>query len=162
MITCTLPGKKQSLVFTEDVVNLLLEYRQHRFLQLEAGGQLFAKIEDSVCTVSVATRPKKTDRRGMFFFWGNRKEQQDDIVHYFNKGLHFIGDWHSHPQTNPAPSYTDLMSMKECFNQSTHELNYFVYAIVGKTLDPKKIWIGIVNSTTITRLKIQISNEQIP
>ena len=61
----------------------------------------------------------------------------------FKMGLHYVGDWHTHPEANPSPSGTDLSSMRERVILSGHQLPGFVMCIVGKSELPGSLWLSL-------------------
>jgi len=73
----------------------------------------------------------------------SRRAEAREIQQLFAEGLHFVGDWHTHPQAKAAPSPCDLNSMAECYRNSTHELDAFVMVIVGTSGVPDGLWIGM-------------------
>ena len=140
-----LPGQEQRLVFTHPVLRHFYRYRQMSTWQSEAGGQLFAKITPRIVIVAAATGPHKRDFRRRFSFIPNKKRLKREIHDNFTKGLHYVGDWHTHPQKNPSPSHLDLRSMQDVFIRSQHELDHFVLVIVGKEPIQKAIWVSTIN-----------------
>lgn len=97
----------------------------------EAGGQLFASFSAKRIEIRVATKPRRVDWRRRCGFQPSRVQDQRDIDFYFDMGLHFVGDWHTHPEKFPKKSWLDIKSMRECFRESTHQLNALVLVVVG-------------------------------
>lgn len=123
------------LILTEAVLAHLAAHRQRRFWQSEAGGQLFARLDGGDITIIEATGPRPGDRRGRSFYRPDKAAEQSEIDLRFRDGLHFVGDWHTHPQAYPEPSGSDLASIADAVRRSRHNLNGFVLLVVG-TLDP--------------------------
>jgi integrative and conjugative element protein (TIGR02256 family) len=115
-------------------------YRQRRFFQLEAGGQLFARVRDDDWEIHTATGPRSRDRRGRFSFWPHRASEQQEIFEHHAGGLDYVGDWHTHPQDIPRPSADDLTSIAEVVRRSIHHLPGFLLMIVGRDPFPKGLW----------------------
>ena len=145
MLVFELPGNKQHLVFTDAVLSNIFRYRQTHRDHPESGGQLFARITPKIVIVAVATGPNKKDNKHRFSFVPNKKRLDSEIQTFFAKGLHYVGDWHTHPQKHPEPSLLDLRSMRNCFKKSRHELKHFLLLIVGNTAMPDGIWVGLIN-----------------
>ena len=61
-------------------------------------------------------------------------------------GLHFIGDWHTHPERIPAPSASDVRSIREAVTRSKHHLNGFVLLIAGIEVFPLGLFIGLYDA----------------
>jgi integrative and conjugative element protein (TIGR02256 family) len=145
MLIFELPGNKQHLVFTNAVLSNISQYRQTHRKHPESGGQLFARITQKMVIVAAATGPHRKDNKHRFLFVPNKKRLNSEIQTFFAKGLHYVGDWHTHPQKHPEPSLLDLRSMKNCFKKSRHELEHFLLVIVGNTVIPDGIWVGLIN-----------------
>ena len=73
-------------------------------------------------------------------------------------GLHYVGDWHTHPDPVPLPSMTDLHSISECLIRSRHELNAFVMVIVGTAPLPEALHVSVHDGTSHTVLKPMSGN----
>ncbi len=131
MIEYPIGASGQVIVLSDDVLIHLLRHRQIGRRDLEAGGQLFARIEDQWIVVVEATGPRRGDRRTRTSYVPNRAAERAEIADRHAAGVYFIGDWHTHPDREPQPSVRDLASIAECFNKSAHALNGFVLVIVG-------------------------------
>ena len=142
----------QEVVLSESVVTHLLAHRQ-KLCGREAGGQLFGVFEDSrtVCVLK-ATGPRKTDLRWPFFYRPDKIAEQIEIDEAFRSNLHYVGDWHTHPQDIPSPSGYDIESLQRIFCESQHKLNYLVLAVVGRTSTSNGIYLGLVDSQNIITL----------
>lgn len=121
----------QRIIIADTVVEHLLRHRQRRCYQKEAGGQLFARLDRDRIHIVEATGPRRTDMRTRTVYQPDRRAEQTEIAERYTKGLHFVGDWHTHPDSQPLPSGRDLSSMAECFLKSAHNLNGFLLLIVG-------------------------------
>ncbi|MCB1104674.1 MAG: Mov34/MPN/PAD-1 family protein [Cephaloticoccus sp.] len=142
----------QTLVFTRETIATLLNHQQLKPTEPEGGGMLFAHIEPGWITIRVATLPQQADHRSWVTFEPNLKLQQREIRHQFKRGLHFIGEWHTHPELRPQPSGTDLQSMARCFATSKHSLHSFVMVIIGTAKWPYCLWVSLHRENSITRL----------
>lgn len=124
------------------VLEHLALHRQTSCLKKEAGGQLFARIRPREWTIVRATGPRKSDWRSRFGYHPNRKAEREEIERLFADGLHFVGDWHTHPQKIPRPSGTDTRSMDETVALSGHDLPGFLLLIVGTAPFPQGLWVS--------------------
>lgn len=131
--------------FKQEVLDYFLLHRQMKPTAKEVGGQLFGKFKNDIVCVCCATGPRKIDRNGRFFFNPSRWMERFEIKRKFRQGLHYIGDWHTHPQKKPTPSSLDIQSMNDCFVQSIHELPYFALVIVGQVAPPVGLWVSLHN-----------------
>jgi integrative and conjugative element protein (TIGR02256 family) len=136
----TIGDSGQRIVFSKDVLAHFDKCRQTRWWHREAGGQLFARFELPTITVVEATGPRHGDCRTRYSYHPDREAEQREIVERHAQGLHFIGDWHTHPEDAPTPSWRDEESMREVFTQSEHGLNGFLLVIAGRDRVP---WRGV-------------------
>jgi len=143
-----------SVILTDEVIVVLLTYRQNSITDKEAGGQLFATFEGNNTIIVEASPPKFHDKRTRFGFIPNRWIQNIEIKAKHKHGKHFVGDWHTHPQPVPVPSGDDKRSMIECFSQSRHELKAFLMVIVGTAELPKGLFVCLVTGEGVSRLNL--------
>ena len=134
MIVFPLAESGQRLVFSPTVLEHFEEHQQLRWWHREAGGQVFAQLALPDIIVVEATGPRPLDWRTRHTYRPSRSLEQREIVDRHARGLHFIGDWHTHPEVAPTPSRRDMLSMQELVTNSTHALNGFVLIIVGTCL----------------------------
>jgi integrative and conjugative element protein (TIGR02256 family) len=146
-----LPHSKQQLVLTRAVLEVFLTYRQ-RGTESEAGGLLFAEFDFPSIRIVEASPPHASDKRWRTLFVPNRILQRRLIKKCFKRGRHFVGEWHTHPESNPTPSGLDLKSMVDAFLKSQHELNYFIMVIVGNKTEALKLWVSAHDSLSHRRL----------
>jgi len=138
----------QVLVFTGPVIDHLRRHRQLRWYQREAGGQLFARFDGGRIMVEEATGPWKGDRRTRMSYVPDRRAEQAEILERHARGLHYVGDWHTHPEALPGPSRPDTSSIAECVAKSKHDLNGFVLVVVGLAEPPAGFHVSIHNATS--------------
>lgn len=144
----------QSLVFTRPVIDHMCHHRQRRWFRAEAGGQLFAHISETQVVIESATGPRRSDWRTRYGYCPNRSAEQAEILENFARGMHYVGDWHTHPEKLPTPSGIDLKSIAECVKKSKHQLTGFVHVIVGQA-DPPLGWCVLIHDgTTAHQLRV--------
>lgn len=142
----------QVVIFTLKVLDVLRRHQQRHFWQPEAGGQLFAELEEQRLLVVSATEPKKRDIRGRFAFRPHRPAEQREIDEQFRSGLNYVGDWHSHPEDLPLPSRRDVDSINEMVRLSKHNLNGFLLVVVGRLPFPDGLFVGFSNGVELVEL----------
>ncbi len=59
------------------------------------------------------------------------------------RNLHYLGDWHTHPEPVPVPSKRDLKSINECARKSTHGLSGFILIVVGTAPSPQGLHVSL-------------------
>jgi integrative and conjugative element protein (TIGR02256 family) len=139
------------LILADPVLEHFVQHRQ-RFYQREAGGQLFSRLCEGQLLIERATGPRRSDRRTRFSFVPDRPEEQVEILALHEQGLHYVGDWHTHPQRAPRPSAEDLRSIGDCFRRSQHKLDAFVLIIVGQLDPPAGLHVSVNTAEEHTTL----------
>lgn len=142
----------QQLVLTTGVLNHLASLQQISRSSPEAGGQLFARFVGELIHVERATGPRPTDRRSRFRYIPDQRADQKEIDAAHRQGLHFIGDWHTHPEPIPTPSSHDVRSIRSVVAGSKHDLNGFVLLIAGTDSFPRGLFANLYGKHTITPL----------
>lgn len=156
----THPMMKETVRLKSAALAEMLRYRQNRKADTEAGGQIFARFSGSFVEIERVTGPHPEDKRSRFFFRPSRKRERQEIQELHNQGLHFVGDWHTHPQPQPNPSGEDLDSIKDIFAKSRHELKFFFMIILGTDDPPCGIWFSIHDQTSWHRMELIVSPEE--
>lgn len=146
----------QVLVLRRPVLGRFARYRQHHCWQTEAGGQLFAKLSGNLIDVVEATGPRASDHRCRWRYEPDKGAEQREIDEHHARGLHFIGDWHSHAQRLPVPSGLDIVSMAEMVRRSRHHLNGLVLIIVGSSPAPEGLHVSVHDGEDNVRLQPSI------
>ena len=141
-----------ALTFSNEVINTMIQYRQTCRFHRESGGQLFGHFSELRTLIVEATRPKWLDRRSRLEFKPNRWLQRREIHARYIEGLHFVGDWHTHPELTPHPSGEDFQNMKDCFERSVHGLNAFVMVVVGLAPPPAGLHISLIKKNSVLTL----------
>lgn len=137
---------------SDEVLNIFEENKQVNMCRKEIGGQLFGELSGSMIFIKECSATKGKTKRTRFSFLPERKREQEDIYDFHERDLHYLGDWHTHPQKNPNPSYTDENSMIECFKASKHDLPFFVMIIVGTLLFPEGLSVNVIKVDYIERI----------
>jgi len=135
--------------FARGCLDELAQHRQKTWWSLENGGQLFARIDGGKITVERTTVTKGLSRRTRFGFLPDRATEQADIDAMFAAGLHYLGDWHTHPEPTPQPSATDKEKLTDIFRRSTHRLQFMLLVIVGQAAFPRGLYVAAINADAV-------------
>ena len=155
MLRYTLSKGGPALILTELALSTITRYCQRSPRAKEAGGQLFARFEGADTIISEATSPNWLDRRSRNGFIPNRWMQQREIRNQYECGLHFVGDWHTHPEPIPRPSQDDIYSMIDCFGHSLHDLHAFVLIIAGTMPASEGLYVAVVDRNSTRQLSLE-------
>jgi len=148
------PGEA-SIVIMDEALEVMRRLRQVRPEDPESGGQLFGQFLGADTVISEATPPTLLDRRSRYGFKPNRWLQKREIRARHGRGLHFVGDWHTHPEACPSPSCDDIQSMSDCFRRSVHDLLVFVMIIVGTDPGPGGLYVALVDDQGVRQLRYE-------
>lgn len=121
----------QEVVLSDEVLQHFRSYRQLTLRAHEAGGQLFGTVGGNRLIVRAATGPRAVDRRSRFSFSSDARKEQEEINRLHRQGLHYLGDWHTHPTSNPKASAVDIRSIGTIARMSVHPFNGFLLIVVG-------------------------------
>lgn len=142
-ILVDMPKGPTPILIRDNVLLHFEAYRQRSWFAKEAGGQLFVRLLPNggldLCEI---TGPRCTDRRARFHYVPDRVAERIEIAERYSQGYYFIGDWHTHAQDRPKPSGTDLDSMQEMADLSTHGFLGFLLIIVGRRAFPEGLHVS--------------------
>lgn len=130
-LNLNIPESVQKLFICDEVLQVFADARQMSSGDRETGGILFAEISKSEVRIVRATRAEKRASISRVLFRPSLRQKRIAVREAFNDGLHYVGEWHTHPERDPSPSSIDEESMEDSFKRSKHELNYFLMIIVG-------------------------------
>jgi integrative and conjugative element protein (TIGR02256 family) len=156
MIEYQLPEEYNCNVRFEDgVLEHFSGHKQLKKKDHEAGGQLFAEITESLITIKVATGPHPEDKRWRFMFSPSVKVEQEEIRRYFaNEKLHYIGDWHTHPELKPNPSGLDVKAFQKTFTENNNGIFGILMVIVGTEEFPSSLYVALQTDDGLNELSV--------
>lgn len=136
MMEYLLPRGDERVVLGEQVLRHMGSHRQTRRWHREAGGQLFARFVPGAVLVEHITGPRRSDRRSRASYQPDRAAEQREIHDMHALGLHYVGDWHTHPERSPSPSVVDRKAMIDMFSNSATQAEGFLLVVVGTASFP--------------------------
>lgn len=136
------PVVDSDLLVSQDVANLLGRFRQGLF-DVERGGQLFVDPSSATGLVlALATPPHRNDRAGRAWLELDAHRCRDEIERANAAGLRLVGYWHTHPQSIPMISTSDIVSFSRFAAHYTQDIPHPLAIIVGNSssLEGMKAW----------------------
>jgi integrative and conjugative element protein (TIGR02256 family) len=114
----------------------LLLFRQLDADSTEAGGVLLGRhiVGCRDIVIDEVTAPVQEDRRLRLAFHRSQASHQKVIdARWLNSGgtCHYLGEWHTHPQTAPTPSLVDLADWRRRLRVDQFEGDSLLFLIVG-------------------------------
>ena len=132
-------------------VNLLFEAREAIEKEMllhhpyETGGILIGKYDENLrlATVYLATASTKDSKHHSTTFRRGTNGIMEAIKHaqmHLSPELHYVGEWHSHPNSSPTASYIDLNQMQIFAKRSQLGIRTPLLLIVGGSPPKKLSW----------------------
>lgn len=147
--------KKNNIIITNGVSDILNKYRQVKNKSKENGGILLGQVNKEHILISRASLPSSLDKSFPFNFIRSKNSAQyiiDYEFHNSRKKNIYLGEWHSHPENNANPSRQDISMIKEQFTSNKINTGFLIFIIIGI----KKDFIGIYNGKKIESITTQI------
>jgi integrative and conjugative element protein (TIGR02256 family) len=132
------------------VMSSILSYAQRSSGSTEAGGILLGHRRGKHLHVVRATEPSRADRRTRYQFQREIEPHQTIATRAWqesNQTIDYLGEWHSHPESNPRPSGTDLSEWKKILNRTGDRI---VFLIIGNS---SAHWLGVGHGRAVMQAK---------
>ncbi len=72
----------------------------------------------------------------------------------------YVGDWHTHPEAIPTPSYTDKSTFKDTYRSSKIDQNLLLCVIVGtNSVKEGGLWVGVQRWFRLYKLYYNIKHQ---
>lgn len=117
----------------------MLRHRQLNTKLPEAGGQLFGTVSNEIIRIVTATGPYISDERTRFCYRSNPNIAQRMIETQSQLGLPYLGEWHTHAEDIPTPSFYDINAMKTLLTRSKLNTTAILLLIIGRNTPPAGI-----------------------
>lgn len=153
--------KRQSAPTVHIRANVLVKISKYRqqSSEAESGGILlgeFFPTEDLIRIMFVSI-PGKSDVRSMFAFRRDA-ERSTRIAQAIWKrsggSVHYLGEWHTHPEAHPNPSCSDRLSMGRLLQRSTVVSGGLILIILGRQSD----YFGFYSKSGSSRISVEIAD----
>ena len=122
------------LKISDNVKEKFEKYRQSLPAK-EVGGILLGKvIKNEYIIIETITEPTIYDRSNFFGFIRNKKQAQKNINKYWELSdgeIIYLGEWHTHNENIPTPSFEDKKTMNNLLLTSRLEIDFLFAVIVG-------------------------------
>ena len=106
---------KVMLRIHSEVILIFEKYKQEGINKKESGGVLSGfYLDDYSYRITDASEPSKLDKSSKFSFNRAKESAQEFINNLFKKSKGkkiYLGEWHTHPEDIPTPSYIDIKSI---------------------------------------------------
>jgi len=139
------------------MIETLFHYQQLNEESMESGGVLLGRfIKDSKnIVVDKITTPMHGDKQTRYSFKRLSPLHQKIITQEWNNSngtCNYLGEWHTHPESDPIPSGLDLKDWKRKLKKDVFSGRYLYFIIAG--INSIEIWEGDRRTYEIIKLKI--------
>ena len=127
---------KLKLIIEDEVLSSIYKFNPINYKH-ENGGVLlgkFNKKEKTYIITNISTTNSE-DRKVRYFFIRNKKQAQAIINKYWensNGEINYLGEWHTHDEEYPNPSFVDKQLVKQMLNNKNIEIDNVFMIILGK------------------------------
>ncbi|MTI47822.1 MAG: hypothetical protein FH761_08275 [Firmicutes bacterium] len=126
---------KTILSIEGNVILKIMKYRQKQGMH-ESGGILLGKVRNdySELIITDISEPCIKDKSGRCYFIRNKENAQMIINKEWEKSngeINYLGEWHTHPEINPNPSFIDRRLLKQCIKKNKYPFHGLFMIIVG-------------------------------
>jgi integrative and conjugative element protein (TIGR02256 family) len=136
--------------------------RQTSVSACESGGVILGRIinESPDFVVDMVTKPTKADRRSRYAFHRAERPTQSRIIKAWTASQgerNYLGEWHTHPEDDPTPSYIDKRDWRRLAKEAKFEQEALFFVIAGRKR--MRVWEVSRGGSTIRQLK-EIDSER--
>jgi integrative and conjugative element protein (TIGR02256 family) len=126
------PGFCRYVMFTTRALEHMYSHAQRSSFAKEAGGELFARVIDTYrLVIDSASGPHPSDKRGRHSFLPDVEAGAKERLRQFERGLHAVGLWHTHPERIPTPSSLDKRTTEEYLTAFNGERDRYFSVTLG-------------------------------
>lgn len=122
----------------DQALRIMLQHRQTGFGAPEAGGVLMGMRRGPHFEIAEVTPPQPSDERRRTTYIRMEKPHQRLARQIWKRSgqlCGYLGEWHTHPESSPTPSFIDRMGWRALFRQTHQPL---VHIIIGT--DEVRAW----------------------
>ena len=122
--------------------------------QMETGGVLIGRYSDDnrLAVVVEATDPPSGSSATAVSFERSATGLAESLTEYWNKGLHYVGEWHYHPTGRPQPSMRDRKQMIQISDDPAYDCPVPILVVVGEARSEKAIQVWVTYEGQPVRL----------
>ena len=125
------------ILLESNILAMLYSYRQITLKSRESGGVLIGQYRGAHIRVDSMTQPGEEDLSNRTRFYRRGQHHGIQVYNSWMKSQHtscWIGDWHTHPEATPTPSFIDMNSWAK---------NYYGRPMVSVIVGTEALWVGL-------------------
>lgn len=138
----------KSIHISDTALNIFNKYKQIGKWSNESGGILLGQVTDKGIYILKASTPNKFDKASRYGFECNKDGAQIIMDYEFvnsAKKTIYLGEWHTHPESIPTPSETDLKMIQTQYKKNKINEPFLLLIIQGT----KELFVGLYDGNEI-------------
>jgi len=119
------------LYIERPVLDVIERYRQYLPSDNESGGFLVGYYKNLHLHITGLTVPQPKDKSGRFHFHRRDLSHVEQVTKWYKESdglINCLGEWHTHPESNPKPSHIDIKGWKTFIKNRTLQETIFMIA----------------------------------
>lgn len=136
-------------------LEILQRFTQNKPKLPEAGGVILGKIIDGQINITRLSVPTPLDRCSRMNFERHKTSAQIILDYEFynsNGQTVYLGEWHTHPESFPSPSVTDLKMIESQFKNNELKTDFLILLIRGT----KGIYFRVLDQRGFYEIRIAL------
>lgn len=130
----TVKRDKYTIHISDEVLLTLGKYKQKKH-QNESGGIILGHVhENNIIYISKVSEPNASDKASQHGFERDKQSAQiivDSEFHESEGKVIYLGEWHTHPESNPSPSLIDVKMIKRQYRNNKINDSFLILIIQG-------------------------------
>jgi integrative and conjugative element protein (TIGR02256 family) len=152
-------SKENIMVYiSSSILKIFESYKQYNRKDNESGGILLGQVLGNNIYILKASPPNKFDKSSRYSFECNKDAAQIVIDYEFLNSEHktiYLGEWHTHPEDFPSPSWIDKGMIKNQYFKNKLNEPFLILIIQGL----KKLYVALYNGSSIDRVEFTILDD---
>jgi len=130
----------------------------------ETGGILLGSYgqDGNNVTVSLATRQPRDSQSGRTWFQRGARGLKALLQRRWKSGEYYVGEWHSHPGSEPAPSATDIEEIEAISRQTAYQCPKPLLVIAGTSARRRiNLSVSVFHDRNLVRLRLARDTDEL-
>lgn len=156
-----LDTSKLVVYITKEAMETLVLYQQTKENSCEAAGVFIGEIYSEEHTIiikkAITTYEESGSKYNVNIDVKKLQSALDKEWHENGKTFLYLGEWHTHPEKIPSPSWTDYLTFTGNYFTSRFTQNILIYTIIGVEQDAfRSMWIRTYNGLLFRKVNVFI------
>lgn len=131
--------------FSFEAIEVMGACKQHSKVMCERGGilmgELYPKSQQIIISKAIEVPAESSGSYSYAMDVKAAKRIMAKVWKHSGRVTTYLGDWHTHPQSSPSPSFTDRITFTRNFRETDVPHGLLIYIVVGNH-SQKWLWVG--------------------